>query len=852
MKRSRASRSGPPTPTPVPAARRSGLPGVLHLLLFPVLAAFLLAPVLFGDRVLLPAEYLAGFSPWTLTTSDAERRALPQWNVLQWDGMAEFFPWRLHAVRAFARGHVPLWNPHVLCGTPFLANSQSAPLYPLHSLLYLPFGPETAVRLGWLAFLHLSLAGLFTYVLARDLGVRSGAALIAGTAFELSGFAVAWLELPSFLAVACWIPLFVLCVRRACRHGCGYFALAAGTAGGLMVLAGHVQIAFYGLLAGGCATVLAVIRSLRDENDIRRAAQQAGLGGVAVGVAFALAAPQFLPTLELSRMSHRVSPPSAAGYSAYAKLALPPQHWITLIAPDYYGLPGRSDFWGFWNYGAPNTMEYAGHVGAVALLLALIGLALGRRVGEGPLFAGLLVVLSLLLATDSPLARFFYFFVPGFSQSGSPARALVLLCLAQALLAALGTEALLRRAQQGWHSVLGPCMAALAALVLLTGAAQLIVQSRLDILVRGAGPMMADIALPAVGRALGAAAATVVLVALLSWLLRDRNDATRIPVTQGALLLGAASTLLPLAGSYNLTASRAAALPETPLTRRLQSETRRVATLNHHWDIGAQAAALLPPNVSLAYGWRDVQGYDSLYLNSFRRLANALHPTGNASPAANGNIVYLSNPTSPLFPFLAAPVILSQDPLHHPTLVPETGYPPGPPYAYRHTAALPEAYLAESVQSASDDEALAVLARLRPARYGRAAVLGPGSETRFVANPTSSHSAGPETDPVVERNGSGRIRVTGSTANPTLLVLCETFAPGWRATLWTGAGAPQPVRIQKVNVAFQGIAVPAGEFRVEYRYEPDSFRIGLFAALGAIALLAGAATSLRFASPKRG
>ena len=176
------------------------------LLLFPLLALLLLWPVLLGGRVLLPADYLRGFSPWSQGMSAEALRALPQWNVLQWDGLAQFYPWRQYLVHELSAGRIPLWDPYVLCGTPFLANSQSAPLYPPHWLLLLPLG-SVAARMGWLAFLHLSLAGGFAYLFARDLGVRPLAALVTGIAYELCGFLVAWLELPSVPEVACWIPL---------------------------------------------------------------------------------------------------------------------------------------------------------------------------------------------------------------------------------------------------------------------------------------------------------------------------------------------------------------------------------------------------------------------------------------------------------------------------------------------------------------------------------------------------------------------------------------------------------------------------------------------------------------------
>ncbi|MCC2669158.1 MAG: hypothetical protein K0Q72_1629, partial [Armatimonadetes bacterium] len=467
-------------PDPSAAVPRPGLGDWAYLLIFPLLALLLLWEVLLGGKVLLPAEFLKGMAPWSAAFPANVRETLPQWNVLQWDGMAEFYPWRLHAARSMTAGHIPLWNPHILSGTPFLANSQSAPLYPFHWLYYLPLGASVAVRMGWVDFLHLTLAGCFAYLLARDFRVRPLAAAVSGAAFELCGFAVAWLELPSFIAVSCWIPLLLLCVGRAIRLGCWRWTFGAGASLGLMLLAGHLQVAFYGLLAALCFWLWEAIArpwfpptaspntehrtpntehrtpntQHRTPNTFLKAVAQ---GLVVLGLGLTLAAPQVLPSMAFSRISHRAGAPSDSGYAGYVERAMPAQHWITLLVPDYYGLPASGElYWGAWEYGPPNVMEYAGHVGLAAFLLVLIGLIWGRKVSRRTWLLVGISVLALLLAAGTPLNRVFYFFVPGFAQSGSPARILVLFCLMQALLAGLGAEWLLRRAEQSWKGILLP------------------------------------------------------------------------------------------------------------------------------------------------------------------------------------------------------------------------------------------------------------------------------------------------------------------------------------------------------------------------------------------------------------
>ena len=81
-------------------------------------------------------------------------------------------------------GHVPLWNPELFGGLPFVAAGHGDIFYPT-SFLRLVLPVATVVNLDFVV--HYVLAGLFTYWLLRRLDMSWTGSVIAGLAYELSG-----------------------------------------------------------------------------------------------------------------------------------------------------------------------------------------------------------------------------------------------------------------------------------------------------------------------------------------------------------------------------------------------------------------------------------------------------------------------------------------------------------------------------------------------------------------------------------------------------------------------------------------------------------------------------------------
>ena len=295
-----------------------------------------------------PSATLAHLPPWQ------ESGEVAGGNPLLRDVTFQIEPWMLFLRRELRAGRLPVWNPHQFSGTPFWANGQSAPLFPLHLLFsVLPLGLGF-VLLPWL---RAACGGCGAYLLARELGLSRPAAALAAAIYPLSGMLVSFLLYPMGSALAL-VPWVLLAVERLAvgRGSTAALALAAG----LQLLAGHPETAVH------TAVLAALFLGIRGAS--LPTWGRFGLGWLVGGL---VAAVQLLPLALLLPETGRWQSLSATEHPSLALLAVQP---LRLVLPQLFGHPAEGTWWGPFNYSA--TAVYAG---AVALPLAAAGLAACRR-----------------------------------------------------------------------------------------------------------------------------------------------------------------------------------------------------------------------------------------------------------------------------------------------------------------------------------------------------------------------------------------------------------------------------------------------------------------------------------------
>lgn len=352
---------------------------------------------------------------WKLFAPNPDERL-----IFRGDFLNQHYVWKSYALARVKNGELPLWNPYVLGGEPFHANPQVGIFYPPTYLL-LPFqheGRVSYVALEAYQLLHQAFGGAGMLLLMVSLGAGAAGALFAAVAFMFTGF----FATPGHQAIvltASYLPWSLYATKKALetRTVGSIAALTAVLA--LMILAGHPQIAYYGLVLTSAFGLV-----------VGGARRFAFPFLPALALAVGIAAIQLFPTYVLAQDSRRAE----LGYDYSTSFGLSPYFLPALVAPrGQVRLPDQD--------GAAPLHLY---LGMGTLLFAFLALVLGTGNPRSRFFfaGAALVALLASFGKDSPVYDLFYAALPGFRSFRVPYRLLGIWAFAVAVLAGLGLDLL--------------------------------------------------------------------------------------------------------------------------------------------------------------------------------------------------------------------------------------------------------------------------------------------------------------------------------------------------------------------------------------------------------------------------
>ncbi len=681
-------------------------------------------------------------------------------------------------------GRLPLWNPLVLCGTPYVGNPQTWPLYPFTFFLRFLDAPQFIN--ATVAF-HCWLAGLGTYLFLRRALSRSVVPAILGAlVFAFGGQLVSKEQFPNMLQAAAYLPWALWMVHRLVRSHLWADALRLGVVLGLQLLAAHAQITLLTLYLATAYGLFLLVTQWRQDRcaPLPRLAGQIAVTGVVAG---GLAAGQLLPTVELFQNAWR----QRLSFRIVDRFYLPFNQLGNFVWPTRHGHPLQGNFTARGNF-----WETCCFVGGTAFLLALVGAWASLR--ERPLrFWAVALTVALLMALGGQTGRgapaanglywLAYHLLPGFRSFHDPARCLVWCAFALAVLAAGGLDTLLTIPKVQKHKTLLSMLLAALCFVELTH----------------------------FGR-------------------------TIYPLASPELLRPPPATVEFVQAQPEFRAHQARFL--APDSARVwqrftghKSYRQGVADYQDLW------ASTLTPNLMMSYGLPDAYGYEPETRRDTQTIAGttaqAFRPEAKPAQRAVAAIwagflgvldvaalrVHPPEPTLPgLVPLMTARTLA---PLGHPN-------DPARTYLSKNAQWQPRARVMTQFQTvATDADAQALLTRalLRPQTVDLSRTVVVTGRSPFPSAPGRSVAAG------IVRDEPDLVTVRAANAAPAWLILADARHPGWSATV-DGVSAP----ISSANLFLRAVALPtAGVHTVEFRDRPTSVRLGFYLTFLTLAVLSG-------------
>jgi hypothetical protein len=715
------------------------------------------------------------------------------------DVIAEIYPWRYFSINQLKQGNIPFWNPYNFSGNPQMADFQTAIFYPLNFLYFLlPF------NISWTLLIMLQplLAAIFMYLfLKKGVGLKDFPSTVGGIAFGFSSYMTVWIEYGNIGSTLLWLPLALLLTKYLLQKINVKIFLALVATFSLAILAGYIQGAFYIYVL--CFfyylyLVFAQKKYGQFKNHI--------LFLFSLGLPFLLTSFQILPTLQLFSQSTR----GVYTLAQIGKNLAPVQYWITIVFPDFFGNPATRNYWIDGTY-----IERVMYPGIVIVFFAIY--AIFNRVSfiEKKFFL-LVSLISLVVATNLPLVKYFYLIPIPMISTTIPTRAFSIFIFSLIVLGAIGLEQFI--SEKYFKKLFLIIYLSFLALVWVVVFLLIKFSPTLSLNLKITEH---NLILPSI----------IILLTILAVFIKRIN----LKVSLALLILLVVFDLFYFFNKITPFSPIALIYPKTPIISYLKDN----AGINRYWGYGS---AYIQPNYQSVDQTFSPEGNDPLHILRYGELVASSkdgqlpktppRPDANVAPGYGINDLKANYFRKRVLDLVGIKYILHyQDVADVWYQTDFNTFPPEqytlvnkiyPWQVYENKNALPRFFLAGNfIQAKNKTQALDLI-------YERSLDL------RKTLILEKSPSLSIDKSSVGQVNllsyAAGKVLFKTSSSGNSLLFFSDNYYPEWKATVDS-----KSAELLLADYAFRAVAVPKGEHQVEFFYDPKMFRIGF--AISIIALL---------------
>ena len=733
------------------------------------------------------------------------------------DAVFFFFPAYRFVADQIRSGELPFWTNFLYSGSPFYGAWHAGVFNPIN-LIYLFGTTSRTLTLSLEISFVISLLATFAY--CRIIGFQRRSSIIAAIIYALSGFAVGRTLYPGLLHGYAIAPLVLYFVEKLSRSGRWRDMAAGSFIFAWQIFASHPQPLVYSTLLV-CFYALFKLRfEIRNRWRFLRQFILMLLAGAG------LAAVQLIPFWEFARQSIRREWP----FESFTAHSIHPVSLLTTLFPFFHG-SGKTiyqlPFWGvYWHHNEAQI-----YLGAIAIGLAIAGaLAAARARYRTGLFWSLAGTAGLILALGkySGLVAEVIYRLPLISQFRSPNRHWMEVALAAAVLAGYAIDRLLKDEERMIVRDSRVTTAILTLLCCLIGGLVLWRRTFAENVIRS----LPDLNSLPVGflQSAGAEFYLPVVTAICSLIVififtRSTHRDRWFGLLLAMLLIdyNFYAAFAPINNPKKLEREIGRAMPPSLAARQSEREPIR-----YHLMLDPTTGEFSPLTF---YGQEMATGYDPLLNGRYKTFSGI-------DEAGRSYLTTMLEPQDRTLDILNVRYILIPRSLIKSI---DTGrwreVPEGTEAAADHDYRIfenlryePRVWLVNRVEEAYEGDQLKLIRgekrdlNGRPFDPRRAALVEPIKEPNlpwYEQYKLVGEGMSPDgTAKILERRHN-HMQIETDAPKPTILVLSETFYPGWKVRVDGNTGATY-----QVNYMMRAVPLPEGKHKVEFFYRPDSLLIG--------------------------
>lgn len=373
---------------------------------------------------LITAIWLIAVSRWYLTDT-----------TVPWDAKNQFFAFFRFLAESLHAGTTIFWNPYHYGGHPSIADPQSLVFSPPF-LLWAWFDRTPSLRSFDLILMgHLLAGGLAMAALGSRRGWTTPASVLAAALFMLGGAASARLNHAGIITSYGLFPIAMLALERAMAMRSIGWSIAFAIVGSMIAI-GRNQVA---LMLCLLLLMFGIAQVATAQEPLRYLRARLGIIALMVLIGALLCAVPVLLSLQLAVLSNR----PAISLATALEGSLHPSALASLAVPNIFG--SHAPGFGYWGphysimpeVGATDDTTNYLFVGTTAVVILLwLGAASGTILQRGYRLLATGLALALLFAGGrySPLYPFVFDHVPGFAFFRRPSDAMFIASILIALI----------------------------------------------------------------------------------------------------------------------------------------------------------------------------------------------------------------------------------------------------------------------------------------------------------------------------------------------------------------------------------------------------------------------------------